>query len=247
MIPQTIILGNGISRLKYDHLIRFWKGEVWGCNRVYLDYGDTITALAGHTDVMLEAEKARVSLGHEYSIFGISENFTCPEIYRKDTGTTIVAEALTRGMDVICCGFDIGGLDVYSPDHEKKNKPQWVQRWRLILENFDPARITFWGYDHKPYLLSDAPAGMYARQYTQGKSHISDEEYTKQVSEWKNDYSRIYDLVPCVLLKNIGKRDWFFEGNEILKMGGIIKLSQTLAEKYKKDYRREFEILPLPD
>lgn len=242
----VLILGNGLSRLAFHEAILAYNGPVWGCNRVYLDYGDTIDALAGHADVMEEARSWRDSHGQSFDIFGIDEGLIAPDIYRKDTGTTLVAEALTRGFNVIVCGFDLGGFDVYSPGHEKKNKTTWVQRWRLIFRKFDPDRVTFWGYDHKPFLLSDAPAATYSRKYTRGENHIPDEAYQKTVKSWTGDYSRVFALVPQVYLKNIGKREWkFLESDEQLRVGRRILLPEEIAKKYVALYRGEFEIEPL--
>jgi hypothetical protein len=242
----VLILGNGLSRLAFDKKIREFRGPVWGCNRAYLDYGDKLAALAGHADVMVEAQGARDALGQQFKIFGQDEEFTARELFRKDTGTTLVAEALTRGFDVIVCGFDLGGPDVYSPGHERKNKTTWVSRWRLIFQTFDPARVTFWGYDHKPFILSGEPAATYARKYTRGENHIPDETYQKAVNSWTGDYSRVFALVPQVYLKNIGKREWkFLESDEQLRVGRRIVLPEEVAKKYMALYKFEFEIEPL--
>jgi hypothetical protein len=197
-----------------------------------------LTALAGHTDVMEEAR------GHgNYKIFGQDEEFTCETIYQKDTGSTLVAEALTRGYDVICVGFDLGGADIYSPGHEKKNKSSWVTRWRLIFTNFDPDRVTFWGYDHKPFILSHRPANEYALKYTRGSAHIPCDIYKKALKDWKNDYSRVWNNIPLVYLRNVGARDWSFqESPEKLLCGERIKIPECVAQKYVSAYKKEFVI-----
>ncbi len=243
-----LILGNGLSRLSFDERIHAWEGEVWGCNRIYLDYGAVLSGIAGHDDVMVEAARARDANGYQYRIMGTDEDpYTCRPIFRKDTGSTLVAEALTRGESVEVCGFDLGGLDVYSPGHEKKNKSSWVQRWRLILSEFGADRVTFWGHDHKPFILSNRPAVEYYRAYTKGKPHIAGDEYDEIVKGWKNDYSRVYDALPSVLLKNIGRRDWkLAELDGILSTGDCAKLPEPLAQKYVDLYRKDFAILPLP-
>jgi hypothetical protein len=117
-MDEILILGNGVSRLPFDMDIRKWPKTLWGCNRSYLDYGKELDGLFGHEEVMKEAERYRVINGLHYEILGTSENpFTCKDLFRKDTGTTLVAEALTRGMRVNVVGFDLGGLDVYSQGH----------------------------------------------------------------------------------------------------------------------------------
>jgi len=247
-MATILILGNGISRLSFDAQIRAFTGEIWGCNRVYIDYGDILTALAGHSDVMREAEAWREKTGATFAILPDSRPYSCPEIYRKDTGTTLVAEALTRGHDVIVCGFDLGGLDVYSPDHEKKDKSVWVKRWRLILSEFWPDRVTFWGHDHKPFILSGRPEREYSARYMHGVPHIEGDGYDEALKSWGGDYSRIWDSVPLATFKNIGFREWtlaeiqgpFFSGREVI-------IPEYLARKYADFYPGEFEINPLRD
>lgn len=247
-MTSILILGNGLSRLSFDEQIRAYPGEVWGCNRIYLDYGEILDGLDGHDDVMVEAARAREAKGYHYKIISSDESpLTCRPIFRKDTGTTLVAEALTRGYEVEVCGFDLGGLDVYSPGHDKINKTTWVQRWRLILAEFGAERITFWGHDHKPFLLSGRPAIEYYRAYAKGKSHVPGEDYDKIRRTWPGDYSRIYAEVPCVMLKNIGSREWnIAEHDGTIKSGDAVKLPETLAQKYATAYRKDFAILPLP-
>jgi hypothetical protein len=244
---KVLILGNGLSRLSFDAKIREWDGPIWGCNRIYLDYGDVLTGLAGHADVMQEAKLYRDAHGQKYAILGEDEPFQCAEKYRKDTGTTLVAEALTRGMEVELCGFDLGGPDIYSPDHDKKNKTTWVQRWRAILTAFGPEHVTFWGYDHKRFLLSSKPAIEYFRLYGSGKAHIPTDAYEKELKGWKGDYSRIYALVPTVLLHNKGGREYTIESSIVLKGEESIQLPETLAQKYVDLYPRDLAILPLPE
>lgn len=244
-METVLILGNGISRLAFDEQIRAFTGEVWACNRAYLDFGDKITDLAGHIDVMQEARDYRDAHGEKYRIFGIDEAFTCPEQYRNDTGTTLVAEALTRGYDVIVCGFDLGGLDLYSPGHEKKNKTTWVQRWRTLFRDFNPDSVTFWGHDHKPFILSNRPAIEYFRDYSRGKAHLPEVSYQVLLDNWKNDYSRIWDKIHRVIFRNIGRRDWTFE-EFTLQERGEKEIPESLARKYFDLYPTEFKILPLP-
>lgn len=247
-MDEILILGNGISRIPFDQQIRQWPGLLWGCNRAYLDFGVELDALAGHEDVMREAEKYRDAHGLKYQILGSVENpYTCKPLFQKDTGTTLVAEALTRGLKVNVVGFDLGGLDLYSPGHEKKNKTTWVNRWRLILRKFGSDRVTFWGYDHKPFLLSHKHPSEYARSYMHGKPHIDNDQYDKIAKAWDNDYSRIYALIPHVVLRNVGKRVWHFaECNIVIDSGEAKTIPECIAEKYATLYRKDFVIEPLP-
>ncbi len=205
---KVLILGNGLSRLSFDAQIRSFDGEIWGCNRVYLDYAEVLTYLWGHIDVMPEAIEYRDANGLSYKIMEIEEPLQCQNRFRKDTGTTLVAEALTRGLEVSVCGFDMGGPDVYSWNHEKKNKKDWIDRWREIFRIFGSNKIEWWGFDHGPFLRSGEPSGKYARKYLSGSPHIDSDDYREVLKSWKNDYSRVMALVPHAILKNIGQHEW---------------------------------------
>lgn len=186
------MLGNGISRLDYDRLILEWPGEVWGCNRVYLEYGRKLTRLTGHTDVMADALEHRREHQHNYEIWcghlgraePADQRFTCPGGYRKDSGSTLVAQALHEGFDVVAVGFDFGGWDIHSPGLEHDPKQQWVKRWRAILGQYGWDRVRFIGYDHLPYLKSRVDAGKYAKRYLVGRPHLMTPEYIARWEDW---------------------------------------------------------------
>lgn len=184
MSRNVLILGNGISRLSFDENIRLYAGEIWGCNRVFLEYGDILTRIAGHRDAMEEAAQHRLKNGCRYEIYGghlskrcNAKSFTVAPEWITDTGTTMVAQALHEGLDVEVCGFDLGGADVLSPGIESQQKTQWVTRWRRLLAVYGSDRVTFWGHDHKPYLLSNSSAMKYANAYLRGRPHIPTDEY----------------------------------------------------------------------
>lgn len=185
------MVGNGISRLDYDREIREWSGEIWGCNRIYLEYGAILSRLTGHGDVMEAARIHRDQNGHQYQLWGgnlsrqgAEHAFTCPAIYRKDSGSTLVAQALHDGYRAVAVGFDFGGWDIHSPGIEHQQKPQWVKRWRAFLGQYGWDRVRFIGYDHLPYLRSLKPAGEYARRYIAGKPHLMTPEYVARWEAW---------------------------------------------------------------
>jgi hypothetical protein len=190
-MDEVLVLGNGISRLGFDKLIREWPGEVWGCNRAYLEYGAKLSRLTGHTDVLADAARyqdqhaeARFELwaGNLGKLIDGAKPFTCPPKFRHDSGTTMIAQALEERRSIACVGFDLGGWDVSSPGLENYDKSEWVQRWRLIASHYGLAHVRFIGFDHKPFILSDKPADTYARDYKYGIPHIDDPEY---LAEWK--------------------------------------------------------------
>jgi len=195
-MSEVLILGNGISRLLHEEFIAAWKGELWGCNRIYLHYGPRLTRLTGHIEVLREAREYRKATGCTFEIWGghlggvddDTKRFTCPAHFCKDSGTTLVAQALEEGFErIVCCGFDLGGVDVYSPEVATANKKNWVLRWRLLAQHYGLDRIEFLGHDHKPYILSDASEAAYMKRYRRGRPHIPDAEYRElfeKVTGW---------------------------------------------------------------
>jgi hypothetical protein len=248
---KVLILGNGISRALFASAINDWQGEVWGCNRAYLDYGKKLTLIAGHRDVMDDASDYRKLNALSYKIIGsiiegpIDCKLTCNVEFRKDTGTTLVAEALTHGYDVELVGFDLGGKDIYSPNHQMFNKTSWVRRWRKLFSVFDSNKVTFWGYDHKPFILSNMPADTYALKYNNSKAHIDNPEYEKLLSVYTDAYYKaLWDRLPKVALKNIGKREWTFNCvTELFKPEHIAYVPRGTALKAIADYPRDFIIM----
>lgn len=186
-LDDVLILGNGISRLTYDRFIKGWRGELWGCNSVYIEYGAQLTRLNGHTDVMLEAMKYRDENGYGYGIWAGhlgkniiegAETFSCPREVCRDSGSTWVAQALHEGRErILVCGFDLGGYDVLSSRMQEQNKTNWVKRWREIARKYTLDRVEFIGHDHKPFILGDEHAAKYWKQYSRGRTHIDDPDY----------------------------------------------------------------------
>jgi len=189
---EVLIIGNGISRLSYVDMIKSWEGEVWGCNRAYLDFPEKLDRLNGHNDVMIDAKIYREENQHKYEIWGghigpkgtAEKTFNCPTQFRKDSGITMVAQALHEGNNVSVCGFDLGGPDIHSPGLEKQLKHNWVQRWRKLFEVYDHKRVEFIGYDHKPYLFSDRSSMQYSQRYKDDRPHIIDPDYLDVWKKW---------------------------------------------------------------
>lgn len=189
---EVLIIGNGISRLKYQDFIQNWKGEIWGCNSIYLEHQagavPRLDRLIGDTQAILPASQYKRKYGHSYVIYNKfkinnKENVPgsipvpVPKKYIKDSGTTLVALALIEDYDrILCLGFDLGGKDIYVKDLHQKNKTTWVNHWRQLSQDFGLAKVEFVGYDHKPFILSNEPADTYAQKYLKGEEHIPEEE-----------------------------------------------------------------------
>ena len=197
-MKSVLILGNGISRLQFNRQILCYPGEVWGCNNVFLEYGEKLTLLTGHVENMEMAEhEKRINENCKYEIYSgaIKEKydiykkiypnwkrFNCPEKYHKDSGSTLVNEALFLGYERIdICGFDLGGKDIFCPKHDDDLKHNWVKRWCIIASEYGLEKIHFWGWDHKPYIMSciDGKATIfdYSGKYRKGLPHIPDINY----------------------------------------------------------------------
>ena len=188
----VLILGNGISRLLLADRIAIWAGEVWGCNRAYLEpaIGPRLLRLTGHPAVMAEALAYKLQRHYApWEIWGPITGvntvtpFTCPDKYRRDSGTTLVAQALHEGLDVAAAGFDLGGPDIHSPRHWTQTRTGWVKRWRRLGERYGWDRIEFWGHDHKPFLRSGEEPSAYQKRYVAGIPHIPGEEYRRLFAE----------------------------------------------------------------
>lgn len=243
-MKTVLILGNGISRVLFDKQIREWQGEIWGCNRVYLDYGKELTLLYGHADVVREGGLYRDKNNLHYKLAGTNEfQLKCSFLFRKDSGTTLAAEALTRGYKIILCGFDLGGKDVYSPGMDKKNKSIWIDRWRLIYERFGSNNISWWGHDHSVFILSKKDHAEYYKKYSKGIPHLPESDYAIVLDK---KIEPVLSRLPCAYLHNIGKREWnFYEFNQKVGDDGKIKMPLSTCEKYKELYPSDFEIISI--
>lgn len=181
MASSVLILGNGISRLLHDDFIDSFGGELWVANYAYRRYGARCTRVCGHSNVMDEAAVYRDQHGLNFKIMGrVTDrdecSITCPAEFRKDSGTTMVAQALEEGYDVYLCGFDLGGPDVLSLNLHLRNKRSWVRRWKAIVDRYGAERIHFVGHDHLPVIVLGDDVS-YARRYRKGLPHIPDPEY----------------------------------------------------------------------
>jgi hypothetical protein len=187
----VLILGNGISRAGFTRAIEEWPGELWACNYAFREFGGKLTRLTGHLEVLAEARRYRREHGLSFQLWGgnlgagqqqlVDHVFSCPREFWKDSGTTLVAQALQEGRLVSCCGFDLGGLDMLSPGLENQDKSCWVRRWRELARHYGLATVTFWGHDHRPFILGNRPAYTYMRLYRAGKPHLGDPAY---LAEW---------------------------------------------------------------
>lgn len=182
---SVLILGNGVSRLQHKDFIQNWDSEIWACNFAFKDNSlPRLTRIAGHDWVMQEALEYKEKHNLSYDIYCHSDKlpldkvkqFTIDPVLIKDSGTTMVNQALHEEYDSIyLCGFDMGGPDVYSPEHEKRHLSSWVRRWRKMSRIpgfFD--RVHFLGFDHTVWMKHPNFSNQHFSQlYTQGKPHLT--------------------------------------------------------------------------
>jgi len=249
-MKKVLIIGNGISRLSYQKEIEEFDGERWSCNYSFIDFGHMVTRMNGELKTFKDSVEYREKNGCSYKIIAdpklspySDEPYQSDEKYRKDSGTSLVAEALHRGYDVYCVGFDLGGHDVYSPKHNKIGKGGWVTRWRIIIEDFGHDRIHFIGHDHLPFLLSNEPANTYAKKYMKNQSHIPTPEFQevfKDLDESRLD--RVMKYLRFETVVNISKRDYTFRDG-LFRSGEKRMMPSGEAEDLTNRYPREFKIM----
>ena len=244
---EILILGNGISRLSHHDFIMSWPGQIWGCNYVFNEYGKQLSVLTGHVEVMEQAKKEKEKNQYKFKIYSghIGKNefadmhFSCSKKYQKDSGTTLIAEALTNGFNVVLCGFDIGGPDILSPGLEKQLKHNWVERFREIINDFGSDRIKFIGHNHMPFLLSDESSLKYSMMYRKGLPHILDQEYIDQWEKWKgkkfNNQGSVYTMVKVKFIKNGFETVMNEQVAAAYKAKGKIDIIGQKKEKAEKD------------
>lgn len=229
---QVLILGNGLSRKLFEQQIAQWEGELWACNYAYIEsFAPKLTRLTGHVEVLKQALAYKAEHGLTFEVWvgnlgvrGLESCtlFTCPGEFRKDSGTTLVAQALHENYDVQCCGFDLGGADCISPELWKQDKHSWVERWRAIGSKWGWDHVTFWGHDHKPFLQSKLSSRAYARRYMDGTPHIPGDAYAAlfaaQHGPLNGAYSAVKeDVMVCFVFKS----------------GEKTQLNQSIAEKFE--------------
>lgn len=195
----VLIIGNGISRLSYKREIAKFPGELWATNRAYLepDLGPRLSRLTGHREVLVEARYRAEVLGLrcEYwaghlsrQAFPWAKVFTCPSLFLRDSGTTLVAQALFEGRKVSVVGFDLGGPDLHSPGLWRQCKRGWVDRWVQIFRQWGPDCVEWIGHDHAPFIRAvaakKASARDYGRRYLRKMPHIPGRAYLRVWSQY---------------------------------------------------------------
>lgn len=243
----VLLLGNGISRLSYNDYILNYKGEIWGSNFIFLDYGEILTRLTGHTEVMYMARSFRNKYNLKYEIWGghlgkdssCDHQFTSDKRYWKNSGITLAAQALEEGYNILLCGYDMGGQDVYAKNHHRIDKSKWVALWKQLLKENDPDRVAFVGYDHKPFLLSNENCSKYYIRYGNDEPHIDTPEY-RRIHQTYTDRGIYFDQNAfCVTIKNVSNRLWELRG-KIVSPGEEVLLPENLADRLLTGYPKDF-------
>ena len=208
MEKSVLIVGNGISRLAYTKQILAFDGDVWASNYAFREFSKKLTRLNGHDKCLVEAQNWKDQHGFTFDIYAGPiakkrpdwKSFSVGAKWHRDSGTTLICEALNLGLKIEVVGFDIGGPDVYAPEHRYVDKTNWVIRWAEIAQEWGLDSVTFWGHDHKEFISkvieNQSVAKEYSRLYRSRKPHLDDETFKKTYEEFymsapKTDEKRI--------------------------------------------------------
>jgi len=143
-MDTVLILGNGISRLLYHKEILAFDGEIWGCNFIFLEYGDILGRVVGHRYVMDQAELWKKYKNFPYDVHYHEEWEEINRTIRGNSGAFLVAMAIEEEREITLCGMDFGGPDIYSPNQEIR--PSGIRRrFRLIEKIYGSYPMKFWG------------------------------------------------------------------------------------------------------
>ena len=191
-MPNTVlILGNGVSRLEHMDYVNKFNGPIYGSNWVFKDLIEgslkRLDKLNGDWDALEKAEEAKRQYGFNYELWAFSPNaYHIPGViknasimpkYDSNSGLRWIVKCLIDKVDkIFLVGFDFGGKDLYTPNHDKFNKSDWIKKFRLVLHDFGHDRIQFVGKDHMTFLLSKEPADTYAKLYMMGDNHIKSDK-----------------------------------------------------------------------
>jgi hypothetical protein len=153
---KVLLLGNGISRLLFADRIRSFDGEVWGCNFIFLEYGDRLDRIVGHEYVMHQANLWKKLHNFRYDVHWHHE---WPEISKKikgNSGMFLVCMALEENYDITMCGYDFSGKDVYSP-HQDIRPSGARRRWELAQKYYGKFPVQWWGVNPTKHPVTDIP------------------------------------------------------------------------------------------
>jgi len=237
-VKNVLIIGNGISRLDYSEEIKNFDGEIWSCNYAFREFGEILDRITGHREPMEECLREKKNKGWKVKVFSSlinpvpeCENFTIDRYWLRDSGTSLVVQAIKENFDnIYVAGFDLGGADVHSPNHWMLDKTVWVRRWAEIFQKFTLDKIIFIGHDHSDFIKKVSKnmqnAGFYSENYLRKVPHINNEKYKEIHKKYvKQDDNKLVKVKyisghECFLRLEIAKR---------LLMRGQIEVINGLA------------------
>lgn len=180
---EVMIIGNGVSRL-IPELKKAIDGynplnDFWCCNWSLREFWERTTLWTGHQELYSFAEKLIETSKKTFRILsGVASGpkYVTPKCSRKywrDSGTTLVAEALALGYQgVVVAGMDLGGPDMYSPNWAGC-KTVWVRRWYQLFMDYGTDRVRFLGQDHLPVIMHPERHKEYHRLLAHSHPHIT--------------------------------------------------------------------------
>ncbi len=257
-MPNTaLILGNGLSRLDHMDFVNRFDGSVYGSNWIFKELVNgslrKLDKINGEYDALEKANEAKTEYGFLYELWGFNPNtYHIPGItkydkilpqYSSNSGLNWVVKLLMeRQVDkIFLVGFDMGGKDLFVPNHDHYDKTDWVRKWRLVLHDFGHDRIQFIGKDHLPFLLSNEDPAKYAKMYLLGEDHITNDKpvwthkKSNKVIILGNGLSRLQHKGFINSWKDEiwGCNHFFTEYNTVPKIDRIFCDAKTIREAYE--------------
>ena len=150
MGSEVLVVGNGTSRLPHHRrlLEMGFEMPLWCCNWAVTEFYRGMVLWHGHKVLRKDIEEYRELVQADFKMSVTEQPFRCPEMFWKDSGSTLLAEAYEQGYETIhIAGFDFGGQDVYSKRPFRQNSA-WISRWKLVGHYYrDPKfeRVDFIG------------------------------------------------------------------------------------------------------
>lgn len=142
---KVLILGNGVSRLKYKKFISEWKDEIWVCNKGYTEFKELprIDRMgSAHANLIIKAYICKMKYKLDYTIFSTKlidgyedKIFIFTDSKGWATGPLMVQQALIEDYKkIVLAGFDFGGEDIYQ--NHLLYGGNFVNQFKIIYKEF---------------------------------------------------------------------------------------------------------------
>lgn len=145
---KCLILGNGLSRINKLNKIQNFDGDIWACNRAYLEYktfepNKLKVIVSVHNDEAVKALEFKKTNNLDYEI--LTQSPTSPEIKSLNTyhgfssGSEAIIESINRGYkEIWLVGFCHSHGDkecIYTKGLVTDN---FFKQWNYIIDTIKP-------------------------------------------------------------------------------------------------------------